>query len=72
MNAVLEVELAILKLELYMQAFLNADLHLDWRVQLGFFLQILDNEFFFFCNFLVLLIHRHVDEVADTHHDSVI
>jgi hypothetical protein len=72
MNAVFQVEFAILKFELYVQTVFNAYLHLDWRVLDGLFLQILDDKFFLLSHFRVLTIDRHVNVVANPYHDAIV
>jgi len=72
MNTVLQVEFAILKFELYVQTIFNAHLHLDGRVLDWLILQILDDKFFLFRHFGILAINRHVDVVANAHHDPIV
>lgn len=72
LNTVFEVELAILKLELYVQTVFNAYLHLDGRVLNWLLLQILNDEFFLLRHLGVLAVDRHVDVISDAHHDAVV
>ena len=55
-----------------MQALFDSHLHLDWFILFWFFACILDNEFFLFGYSVVVAIDHHINEVAQTHNDTIV
>ena len=72
-HAILEVEHRSRELELYMQAVLYANLHLDRLVLEGHFLDgIIYDELLLLGDLVVIAIDYHVDEVPQLHDDAIV
>lgn len=66
------MEARVGKLELNVEALLDADLHFNGQVFLFFFAHILNQKLFFLGNSIVVAINDHVDEVAQPHHNAIV
>jgi hypothetical protein len=71
-DAVFQMERLLREFELNVQALFYSHLHLDGVVLLGLNAQVLDEELLLFRDAVIVAIDHHVDEVAESHHDSVV
>lgn len=71
-DAVLQVELALVELKLYMQALFNADLHLDWPIRLRLLSLVAHDELFLFRYSVVITIDDNVNVVPKSNHNTVV
>ena len=60
------------ELKLDVKALFNADLHLDRIVLLGLDSQVLNDEFFFLRDSIIVSIDHHIDEVAQPNDNPVV
>ena len=71
-DAVLQVELALVELELNVEAFLDADLHFNRLVGLRLLALVADNELFLLGDFIIVPVDDDVDVVPQPYHDAVV
>ena len=64
--------LAALELELYMQTLLDTYFHFDWWVQLWLRVNIMNDEFLFKSQFVVVLVDNYVNVVPNPYHYAIV
>lgn len=62
-NTVLEMELTLIELKFYMQAFFNADLHLDGPIRLWFLAFVAHDKLLFLRYSIIVTIYYYVNEI---------
>lgn len=70
--AIFQMELAMIELELDVQAFFDADLHLDGSIGIGFGAYVRDNKFLFFSYPIIISIDHNIDVVSQINHYPIV
>lgn len=71
-DAVLQMELTLVELELDVQALFDADLHLDWSVCVGLLSLVGHDELFLLGDAVVVSVDHHVDIVPQLDNNAII
>ena len=69
---IFQMKLAMIELELNVQAFFDAHLHLDGSVGIGFGADVSDDEFLLFCYPIVISIDDNIDVVSQINHYAIV
>ena len=71
-NAIFQMEFTLIELKFYMQAFFDADFHLDWPIRLWLLALVAHNELFFFCYSIIVSVYYYINEISQPNHNSVV
>ena len=66
------MEFALIELKFYMQAFFDADFHLDWPIRLRLFALVAHNELFLFRYSIIVTVYYYVNEISQPNYNSVV
>lgn len=71
-NTIFQVELWLIEFELYMQAFLDADLHFNWSICVRLFSFIRHDELFLFRYTVIVPVYYDIDIIPESDHYTVV
>ena len=66
------MEFALIEFKLYVKAFFNSNLHLDWFIIIRLFLGVRNYELLLFCYSIVISIDYHIYIVSQPNHYSAV
>ena len=66
------MEFALIEFKFYMQAFFDADFHLDWSIRLRLLALVANNELFLFRYSIIVTVYYYVNEISQPNYNSVV